>query len=45
MTEGVQKLSFTCEKGEFSVNFLESGEVASPPGWIRAGKGILAYAS
>ena len=26
MTEGVQKLSFTCEKGEFSVNFLESGE-------------------
>ena len=22
----MQKLSFTCEKGEFSVNFLESGE-------------------
>lgn len=26
MTEGVQKISFTCEKGNFSVNFLESGE-------------------
>lgn len=26
MTEGVQKISFSCEKGNFSVNFLESGE-------------------
>jgi len=26
MTEGVQKISFTCEKGNFSVNFMESGE-------------------
>ena len=26
MTEGVQKISFACEKGNFSVNFLESGE-------------------
>ena len=26
MTEGVQKLSFTCEKEDFSVNFLEAGQ-------------------
>ncbi len=26
MTDGVQKISFTCEKGTFTVNFLESGE-------------------
>ena len=26
MTEGVQKISFSCEKGNFSVNFLESDE-------------------
>ena len=26
MTEGVQKLSFTCEQEDFSVNFLEAGQ-------------------
>ena len=31
MTEGVQKISFACEKGNFSVNFLESGEWHSIP--------------
>ena len=31
MTEGVQKLSFTCEKNEFSVSFLEAGEWHSIP--------------
>lgn len=31
MTEGVQKISFACEKGNFSVNFLVSGEWHSIP--------------
>lgn len=31
MTEGVQKLSFTCQKNEFSVSFLEAGEWHSIP--------------
>lgn len=31
MTEGVQKISFACEKGNFSVNFMESGEWHSIP--------------
>ena len=31
MSEGVQKLSFTCEKVDFLVNFLESGQWHSIP--------------